>query len=211
MKLTAVLLVACSLQVSARAISQTVTFSAKDVAIEKVFSEIKRQTGYLVFCSYDILLETKPVTIDAKNMPVVQFMGKLCSDLPLDFSIENKTILISKKQQAAPTLAPVFLPPPPVVIRGKVSDESGAPVEGATVAIKGSTGGVSTDANGEFALSSDNKDIVLVVSHVNFATREVTTKIVLILFVRFTASPEQDIPKTDNYYGGRSVGPVGAR
>ncbi len=49
MKLTAILLPEAILQVSAGSMAQTVTYSAKSVALQKVFNIIKQQTGYVFF------------------------------------------------------------------------------------------------------------------------------------------------------------------
>lgn len=57
-------------------------------------------------------------------------------------------------------------------VRGRVSNDAGEPVQGASVAIKGKTTGTSTAQNGTFMLQANTGDI-LVVSSVNFETVEV--------------------------------------
>jgi len=58
-------------------------------------------------------------------------------------------------------------------IQGRVTDEQGAAVEGASVLIKGTTTGVAADAQGNFRISAKNGD-VLVISATNFGSREYT-------------------------------------
>ena len=57
-------------------------------------------------------------------------------------------------------------------ISGKVTDSAGAPLEHATVAIKGSKGGTATAADGSFTLAAGNS-AVLVVSSVGYTSREI--------------------------------------
>ncbi|MXV51867.1 SusC/RagA family TonB-linked outer membrane protein [Pedobacter sp. HMF7647] len=57
-------------------------------------------------------------------------------------------------------------------IRGKVTDELGAPIQGVSVKIKGSTTGVITDVNGIYNLNA-NGNAILVFSAVGFETTEV--------------------------------------
>jgi TonB-linked SusC/RagA family outer membrane protein len=57
-------------------------------------------------------------------------------------------------------------------ITGKVTDENGKAVENASITIKGTQNGVSADANGNFKITAKTGD-VLVISSVNFASREV--------------------------------------
>lgn len=58
-------------------------------------------------------------------------------------------------------------------VRGKIVSESGTPVTGATVGLKGGTGGTMTDSKGEFAISAA-KGAVLVISSVGYNSREIT-------------------------------------
>jgi hypothetical protein len=49
MKLTAILMTVLALHVGAKGLSQTINFSGKDVPLQKIFSVIEQQTGYVVF------------------------------------------------------------------------------------------------------------------------------------------------------------------
>jgi len=57
MKLTAILATVFVLHVSARAISQTISFAGKDIPLVKAFEAIKSQTGYVYFCDAAILAD----------------------------------------------------------------------------------------------------------------------------------------------------------
>ncbi len=58
------------------------------------------------------------------------------------------------------------------VISGQVKDESGKPVPFATVQVKGDITGTSADAQGNFKINAQTKD-VLVISAVNFTSKEI--------------------------------------
>ncbi len=58
-------------------------------------------------------------------------------------------------------------------VTGKVTDEKGAPVANASVLVKGTTSGVSTKEDGSFSLSVPDKAKTLLVSSVNFLSKEV--------------------------------------
>lgn len=60
------------------------------------------------------------------------------------------------------------------VVTGKVTNpKDGSPVANASVIVKGTTKGVTTDANGNFSINVDNDNVVLVFSSVGFGRREV--------------------------------------
>lgn len=62
------------------------------------------------------------------------------------------------------------------IITGKVTDSNGAPILGANIVEKGKTNGVQTDFEGNFSLSVDKKDAILVISYIGFKTKEVSLK-----------------------------------
>ena len=59
------------------------------------------------------------------------------------------------------------------IVTGKITDDKGSPVQGATVTVKGSKSGTATDANGSFRLSVDQNASTLVVTSVGFGRQEV--------------------------------------
>ena len=58
-------------------------------------------------------------------------------------------------------------------VEGKVLEESGAPLPGVNVIVKGTSIGTTTDAQGGFALSVPNQDAVLVFSFIGYKSQEV--------------------------------------
>ena len=58
-------------------------------------------------------------------------------------------------------------------ITGKVTDENGAVMPGVTVIVKGTSKGSTTDASGDFSIEVSGNNAVLVLSSINYTTREV--------------------------------------
>src|SRR5690349_17403991 len=59
MKLTAALLFLFNMSLSARSLSQNITYSGKDVPLEKVFDAIKEQTGFFVISNQEQVKNVK--------------------------------------------------------------------------------------------------------------------------------------------------------
>ncbi|HLW20796.1 MAG TPA: carboxypeptidase-like regulatory domain-containing protein, partial [Cyclobacteriaceae bacterium] len=59
-----------------------------------------------------------------------------------------------------------------VQVTGQVTDESGEPIPGATVLVKGTTTGMATDMDGQYSLSAPS-DAVLVFSFIGFQAQEI--------------------------------------
>jgi TonB-linked SusC/RagA family outer membrane protein len=177
-KLTAVLLSTVFLHVYATGLSQSITFSGDNVPLTKVFQVIKKQTGYLVFANKELLTDTKPVSITGMNMPLNDFLLLALKDQPLRFLMEGKTIILSRKpapvlpeSRQLTVLADTL--PKNTTVFGKVLDEKGAGVPGASVMLKGSDRGVTTNKEGGFIFALIPIGGKLQVSFVGFAMREV--------------------------------------
>jgi TonB-linked SusC/RagA family outer membrane protein len=173
MKLLAILLTVAFLQVRADGYTQaTVTFSGKDVALEKVISAIKQQTGYTFFYTMDIWKDAKPVTINVRNATVVQVLNLVMEQQPFSYIIEDKTIIISKKKEQQLEVQKSN-EVPPIDVRGRVVNESGEPVQAASVSVKGTNRGTTTNDNGEFFMPGLDDNSVLIISGVNINTTEI--------------------------------------
>jgi TonB-dependent starch-binding outer membrane protein SusC len=73
-------------------------------------------------------------------------------------------------------------------ITGKVTDDKGAPVTGATVVAKGSKSGTSTDANGSFHITVPSAATTLVVSSIGYGSQEIDISSSTDVAVRLTSS-----------------------
>jgi TonB-linked SusC/RagA family outer membrane protein len=160
MKLTAVLLLAGFLQVSAAGFSQTVTLSKEKIPLQKLFRELKKQTGYTFFYNARLMQMAHPVTITVKNASLKEVLDQVFANQPITYSIINKTIVVSERteQLQTPGLKDTI---PEVRITGIVIDEATkAVIEGASVIIKGTRKGVSTDGVGKFSLGVEPGHVI---------------------------------------------------
>ncbi|WP_406684601.1 TonB-dependent receptor [Seonamhaeicola sp. MEBiC1930] len=58
-------------------------------------------------------------------------------------------------------------------ITGTVTDESNQPLPGASVLVKGTSNGVTTDFDGKYSITVSSKEAVLIVSYIGFASQEI--------------------------------------
>lgn len=175
MKMTIVILTFCMLKATASGYSQQITFSGRNVPLEKIFSVIEAQTGYVVFYNYTALRDAGNVTVKAHRTPLAEFLKNCFSSLPYQFSIEGKTILITRKAGADSSPREMDAMPPPVQVTGSVKDESGKPLQGATVSVKGTAIATTTDGAGNFSISVE-EGAVIVFSFTSYISQEVKVR-----------------------------------
>ena len=180
MRLTALLLTAAFINVSAKGISQNITFSARSVPLEKVFGEIKRQTGYSVLYSQAGLANSTPVSLNVKDMPLADFLTLLFKNQPYKYAIESHTIIVAPTAvnvsaaspgAAADSSRQMQQVVPPGTVKGFVRTAGGSPLAGAYILVKGSNYGTIANANGSFSISAKEGDVLLI-SFVGYTTME---------------------------------------
>ncbi|WP_207510967.1 SusC/RagA family TonB-linked outer membrane protein [Longitalea luteola] len=175
MKIVFMLCTIATMNAYAFGYSQTVTFSGRDVPLRNVFAVIRQQTGYSLFCNKQLLQSAQPVTVNAREMPLSLFMANVLKHQPLNFRIDDKTIILSEKPEEKPA------PPAPLkkeqrqdkIVTGRITDEKGEPLGGATVTVKGTNETTLTKEDGTFRLRVPEGRNVLVVSHVGMASQEI--------------------------------------
>ncbi len=170
MKLTAIILLSACLTVSAKTHSQNVTLTVKDAPLEKVFTEIKRQTGYDFVYRTELLENTPKVNLSVNGASLQDVLDLCFKNQSLSYKIFQGFIAVKSKDEPAETEN--NLPPPPINVHGKIVNEKGEPVI-ATITIKGTRITVSTTDNGEFSISNVDPNAVLVISGVSIETLEV--------------------------------------
>lgn len=172
MKLTTLLLFVAFMQVSASSLAQKVTLSVNKAPLTIVLTQIKKQTGYDFAITGKILEQAKPVTIYVKNEELQDALREIFAEQPLDYSIEDKSIVISQKQPTVLDKIKNVLNLNTVEVSGRVVDEQNKPVSGATVTVKGTGNATVTDGLGQFKLKNVDDKAIIIVSYLGYEKRE---------------------------------------
>ena len=171
MKLITALLILGLTQVSAATFAQKITINKTNASIETILEEIGRQSGYDVFVGVKTLKSAKPVNINVKNAAIDDVLKICLEGQQLDFSIENKSIVIKQKQLSI--LDKVVAVFSATEVFGIVLDNENNPMSGATVTIKGANRSTTTNAMGQFKLKDVPEGAILQISFMGYITKEI--------------------------------------
>lgn len=144
--------------------SKKVTLRFKEAPIINVLLDIQKQTDVSFAYEKSQLEQLKPVTIDVKDMPLEDALKKVLEGTGYTYKIAGNTIAIVK--QTEPKTVEL------VEVSGRVVDEKGNPIPGASVIVYGTQQGVATDVEGRYTLRMQ-PDGVLRVSFVGYKTETV--------------------------------------
>ena len=180
MKLTAFLIVFGCIHVFADGYAQKITLSEKNASIEKVLRQVKKQSGYIIWYESSLVKDLRNVTISLNEVTVRQALDALLKDQNLTYSIIENTVVIKKKpkQEDSPLInqapEPIEETAAPLrMITGTISDEKGYGLPGASILVKGTTTGTTSNADGKFSLTVPDNASILVVSFVGYVSQEI--------------------------------------
>ncbi len=181
MRITVFLLIAAVLHVSAGTYAQKVNISARHISLEKTLGLIKHQTGYSFLCEQELLEHANDLTLSIKDATLPEALNILLSGRHLSFTIREQEKVVFIK--AAPELAPAAALPPVAApdtakipeLRGRVLNDKGDPMDGASVTVKGTKLAATTNAKGEFVLKGVTGRVTIVVSFIGYVPRVYST------------------------------------
>jgi TonB-linked SusC/RagA family outer membrane protein len=174
MKLIPLFILIGLLQAGAKGLSQKLSLSEKNAPLSAVLKKIEKKTGFTFLYEDRVLEKADMVTVIGKNLSLDQVLSLCFEDQPLTYKIFSKTVVIKEKDP--PVSGQGFLsppPPPPPPVAGVVRDSAGAPIAGASVMIKGTTKGTTTNTSGVFSINAQKGD-VLIVNSIGYQMQEVT-------------------------------------
>lgn len=144
--------------------AQQITLKEKDCSLKKVFTEVRRQTGYNVVCTSDILNNAKPVTVNFNNTSLSEVLKQIADQEELEFNIQNKTIIVKRKTANLHVVQPQNTSPPAGILSGYVRDTLNRPILGATIKLSPGKFITATDKNGFFLIKDipfDNYQLLI--------------------------------------------------
>jgi TonB-linked SusC/RagA family outer membrane protein len=164
MKLTFLLTVLFTLNAAAGLEAQPITLQASDMEISKVLTTIEKQGNYRFLFNTRLKDLQKKVSVTFDNANLAEALQQLFTGTTLTYKLlnDNLVALRSTNPQEAG-----------IVVAGRVTDEAGLGIAGASVTVKGTRLGTSTDGNGNFTLNNAPDNAVLVISAIGYVTQDV--------------------------------------
>ena len=167
MRITAVLLFVVLFQaVALESYAQTAKVSVKADQLEltELFTLIEKQSEFLFFY-VDADVKDVRVNVNIRSKQIREVLQQALAGTDLTYTINDRNINILRNASGIAQQTRM--------IAGVVSDETGTPIIGANVVVKGTTLGTITDIDGNFSLEAA-PNAVLQVSYIGYITREVS-------------------------------------
>lgn len=152
-----------------------INIKGHDIPVQKVFDAIRKQSGLYVMYNVGVVGVRKEdkVTVNFKDTRLDDVLSFIFNVSKYEWVYNDNAVVVRakevKKNDGDSSITKTS-------ITGKVTDAEGKPLPGATVIVKGTKHGASTDAEGNFSLGDVRVNSVLVISSIGFEPREVAVK-----------------------------------
>ena len=160
-----------------------VTIASRSITISEVFKLIRKQTGKVIWYRNEDINENKKVTVNFKDASLEDVLRYLFQASDISWTYDDEAIILRKKKlseniNTSTTLTDTSLSTIQLItVTGKVTDEKGSPIIGATVVLKGNNlKGTTTNSEGTFILDGVKANASLVITSVSFLTQEIPVR-----------------------------------
>ncbi|MDF2190536.1 SusC/RagA family TonB-linked outer membrane protein [Paraflavitalea sp. CAU 1676] len=207
MKLLSLIITICCLQASAIGLGQgTITLKVSNQPVSEVLKMLRKQVKMQFVVVDPELKGSTPVTLNLTNVTMEEALQKLFENQPYTYTITDKVIVIKKRPTQDPDPAKDGKT---ISVTGKVLNDEGEPVPSASIRIKGTNEGTTTNENGVFSIKT-NDNAILVISGVNIETMEtsVNGREKLTVFAKTQVSPLEEVV-SKGYYKEKKLTSVG--
>ncbi|XOV91044.1 MAG: SusC/RagA family TonB-linked outer membrane protein [Bacteroidota bacterium] len=142
-----------------------------NVRLNKVLKKIESATDFQ-FSHLDKELKTSNylVEVSSEELMLSDLLKQISSQTDLIFRRVNDNIFIRKREGEVESFVEILSEQ--VQISGKVTDENGEPLPGASIIEKGTTNGTTTSLDGNYSLTVSN-EATITISFVGYATQEI--------------------------------------
>ncbi|WP_172594300.1 TonB-dependent receptor [Mariniphaga sediminis] len=150
-----------SLATNSYSLSTKVSLEFKNKRIIEVLNVIEDKTEYHFFYNDQLIDADRSVSFQCSNENIETVLDYIFKDTGVSYQIKDRQILLTNQVSLN------------LDISGKIVNQSGEPIPGVTIIIKGTTQGTTTNSEGNYTLSNIPSDAILVFSFVGMKTQEI--------------------------------------
>lgn len=134
-----------------------ITLDRTNLTLKQFFNRIESKSDFQFAYDKQDIDGDFLVVLEQKNATVEDYLKQIAVQASLSFRQVNNNIDIKKIHKPIDEQVMEL----DVTVRGKVTDESGAPIPGVTVSVPGSSIGTATDLEGNYSLVVDDNSTLV--------------------------------------------------
>lgn len=165
MKLMTICLLAFVVHVSAKGFGQQkISLQVKNTDISTILASIEKKSDYRFLYNNNLAAIRQKASLDVQDAAIKDVLDALFKNTGLYYQFMENNLIVIKEGDGSDVAD--------ITVKGKVTSESGAPLSGVSVQVKGTARGTTTDAEGNYTISV-NEQATLVYSYVGYDNQEI--------------------------------------
>lgn len=151
-----------------------ITLNSSKTQLRTIIQKIKQQTKYEFFLD-DRLASTTVPAIKVNNASIQEVLSRLLAGKDVTYRIEDDVVYLKRKEDREQATPKPQQPKGKATARkvsGTIRDEHGEPLIGATVSVVGTNQKAITDIDGNYVITTDSSNPVLLVSYIGYQDKE---------------------------------------
>ncbi len=172
--------ISLALNVSAQELlNRRISVRAVNQKINTVLSGIEKDAEVKFSYSPNLIQASRKITLNLSNEKLSTVLDKLLAPYHLKYEIVGKQIILKRdlpdpeRTESGQTGLLDNFPPSDVAIAGTVTDETGAPLPGVSILVKGTQNGTTSDNDGKYKIEIADPGVLLVFSFVGYLSQEI--------------------------------------
>ena len=149
-----------------------VNVEVQNKTVGEILKEIEKQSEFDFFFDNTLIDLNRRVSVTSRNGDIFKVLEKVFKGTNVKYSILDKKIVLTTNADNTQTVQQITFK-----VIGKVVDNMGESVIGATVLEQGTTNGTVTDMDGNFELVVSNKEVTLEISYIGYSKSVVKSKV----------------------------------
>ena len=141
------IVVSAALFLPSQASADDISLNLKNVTVKRAIAALQQSHYSLTVDASQIDMERR-ITVAAEDEPIENVLAQIFAGQDVSYEINGRSIVVTRR--AVPRVAEKAVSR---TLSGVVRDDKGATIVGATVVVKGTTTGVTTDIDGNYSLT----------------------------------------------------------
>lgn len=145
------------------------SFELNNVSVRAVLKYIEKDSEFVFLYNENAVNGMRQITVKVEKQTIDKVLEQVFANLPVNYEIKGRQILLKESK---------VIPVPEQakgkkLIQGFVKDERGDAVIGATIRVKDTTIGTTTNIDGLYNLSVPSENSILVITYIGYVTQEI--------------------------------------
>ncbi len=156
-------------------LERKLTLQTKNADVKSILVQIEKKIDVKFTYRPRLIKDRDRISLDVTEAPLYEVLAQVFG-ASLGYEVIGKQIVLKTvpsgdltAEAGADNVSDIAA----VTVRGRVVDETSAPIPGVNVLVKGTTNGTTTDSDGRYALDVDSESSVLVFSFIGYVTQEI--------------------------------------